>query len=555
MKFFRTILLTFAVLLTMVRLSAQPQLPKIESQDIVILYDNDVHCAIDGYAKMAGERDHILETTPNVCVVSSGDFASGRALGAVSQGEYIVDVMNAVHYDYVTIGNHEFDFGIPQMTHLFKELNGKVVCCNLWKIENISTGHEVTCVPMYDGYEIRNFGGKKVAFIGIATPGTISSSTPSYFKDDQQRFVYTFGKENSPYAPHYLVDEVQEQVNAARHEGADYVVALAHLGIDPPALTSTELIAQTTGIDVVLDGHSHSVIEERTLNNREGHPVILTSTGTAFANIGVLVIRENGTLETRLLPCSDIPYINPKVQQKIDEIYKEYEKVGSRKIGYSEANLTINYPDGKRRVRTGECSLGDFVADAILAVTGAEIAWMNSGGCRSNIPAGEITFNSIFTAFPFDNQVYLCKVTGQDLLDALEMAVSYLPTEGGVFPQVAGFRFDIDPSVPSPSEMNPTTQVFELKKGPRRIRNVEIFHQKKGKYVKLSPKKQYTIAGTSYSLVDNGDGLQFPHITIVRKDFGTTRVVVEKYITEYLNGKVGKEREETAGRINIINPN
>lgn len=555
MKFFRTILLTFAVSLTMVRLSAQPQLPKIESQDIVILYDNDVHCAIDGYAKMAGVRDHILETTPNVCVVSSGDFASGRALGAVSQGEYIVDVMNAVHYDYVTIGNHEFDFGIPQMTHLFKELNGKVVCCNLWKIENISTGHEVTCVPMYDGYEIRNFGGKKVAFIGIATPGTISSSTPSYFKDDQQRFVYTFGKENSPYAPHYLVDEVQEQVNAARHEGADYVVALAHLGIDPPALTSTELIAQTTGIDVVLDGHSHSVIEERTLNNREGHPVILTSTGTAFANIGVLVIRENGTLETRLLPCSDIPYINPKVQQKIDEIYKEYEKVGSRKIGYSEANLTINYPDGKRRVRTGECSLGDFVADAILAVTGAEIAWMNSGGCRSNIPAGEITFNSIFTAFPFDNQVYLCKVTGQDLLDALEMAVSYLPTEGGVFPQVAGFRFDIDPSVPSPSEMNPTTQVFELKKGPRRIRNVEIFHQKKGKYVKLSPKKQYTIAGTSYSLVDNGDGLQFPHITIVRKDFGTTRVVVEKYITEYLNGKVGKEREETAGRINIINPN
>lgn len=555
MKFFRTILLTFAVLLTMVRLSAQPQLPKIESQDIVILYDNDVHCAIDGYAKMAGERDHILETTPNVCVVSSGDFASGRALGAVSQGEYIVDVMNAVHYDYVTIGNHEFDFGIPQMTHLFKELNGKVVCCNLWKIENISTGHEVTCVPMYDGYEIRNFGGKKVAFIGIATPGTISSSTPSYFKDDQQRFVYTFGKENSPYAPHYLVDEVQEQVNAARHEGADYVVALAHLGIDPPALTSTELIAQTTGIDVVLDGHSHSVIEERTLNNREGHPVILTSTGTAFANIGVLVIRENGTLETRLLPCSDIPYINPKVQQKIDEIYKEYEKVGSRKIGYSEANLTINYPDGKRRVRTGECSLGDFVADAMLAVTGAEIAWMNSGGCRSNISAGEITFNSIFTAFPFDNQVYLCKVTGQDLLDALEMAVSYLPTEGGVFPQVAGFRFDIDPSVPSPSEMNPTTQVFELKKGPRRIRNVEIFHQKKGKYVKLSPKKQYTIAGTSYSLVDNGDGLQFPHITIVRKDFGTTRVVVEKYITEYLNGKVGKEREETAGRINIINPN
>ena len=555
MKFFRTILLTLAVLLTMVSPSAQPQLPQIASQDIVILYDNDVHCAIDGYAKMAGERDHIMETTSNVCVVSSGDFLSGRALGSVSQGEYIIDVMNAVHYDYVTIGNHEFDFGIPQMTHLFGKLNSKVVCCNLWKIENISTGYEATCVPMYDGYEIRNFGGKKVAFIGIATPGTISSSTPSYFKDDQQRFVYTFGKESSPYAPHYLVDEVQEQVNAARHAGADYVVALAHLGIDPPAITSTELIAQTTGIDVVLDGHSHSVIEERTLNNKEGHPVILTSTGTAFANIGVLVIREDGTMVTRLLPCSDIPYIHPGVQQKIDEIYKEYEKVGSRKIGYSEANLTINYPNGKRLVRTGECSLGDFVADAMLAVTGAEIAWMNSGGCRSNIPAGTITFNSIFTSFPFDNQVYLCKVTGQDLLDALEMSVSYLPTEGGVFPQVAGFRFEIDPSVASPAEMNPTTQVFDLNKGPRRIKNVEIYNPKKGKYVKLSPKKQYTIAGTSYSMVDNGDGLQFPHITIVKKGFGTTREVLEKYITDYLNGRVGKEREETAGRIKIINQN
>jgi 2',3'-cyclic-nucleotide 2'-phosphodiesterase (5'-nucleotidase family) len=553
MKTTRLFLLSVVSFFLFATASAQANLPKIESQDIVILYDNDVHCAIDGYAKMAGERDHILETTSNVCVVSSGDFMSGRALGSVSRGEYIIDVMNAVHYDYVTIGNHEFDFGIPQMTRLFGELNSKVVCCNLWKIENISSSNEAFCVPMYDSYEIRNFGGKKVAFIGIATPATISTSTPSYFKDDQQRFVYTFGKENSPYAPHYLVDEVQKQVNAARHEGADYVVALAHLGIDPPAITSTELIAQTTGIDVVLDGHSHSVIEERTLNNKDGHPVILTSTGTAFAHIGILVIREDGTLETRLLPCADIPYTNPKVQQKIDEIYKEYEMVGSRKIGYSEANLTINYPNGKRLVRTGECSLGDFVADAMLAVTGAEIAWMNSGGCRSNIPAGTITFNSIFTACPFDNQVYLCKIPGQDLLDALEMAVSYLPTEGGVFPQVAGFRFEIDPSVPSPAEMNPNTQIFELKKGPRRIKNVEIFHPKKGKYVKLSPKKQYTIAGTSFSMVDNGDGLQFPHLTIVKKDFGTTREVIEKYITEYLNGKIGKEREETAGRIQIIN--
>ena len=553
MKRLRLFFLTIVSFFVLATASAQANMPEIRSQDIVILYDNDVHCAIDGYATIAGVRDQVLETTPNVSVVSCGDFLGGRALGSVSRGEYIISVMNAVHYDYVTIGNHEFDFGIPQMTHLFGELNSKVVCCNLWKIENISSSNEAFCVPMYDSYEIRNFGGKKVAFIGIATPGTISTSTPSYFKDDQQRFVYTFGKENSPYAPHYLVDEVQKQVNAARHEGADYVVALAHLGIDPPALTSTELIAQTTGIDVVLDGHSHSVIESQLVNNHDGKPVILTSTGTAFTYVGILVIGQDGKLTTKLLKTEDIPYKNGKVQQEIDRINQDYKEVGGRHIGYSEAELRISGNDGVRIVRTGECSMGDFVADAMMAVTGADIAWMNSGGCRNNIPAGEITFNTLITATPFYNEVYLCEIPGQDLIDALEMAVSSLPAEGGVFPQVAGFRFEIDTTIASPAKMNPETQIFDLNDGPRRIIKIEIFNKKKGKYVKFSPKKTYTIAGTSYSLVDNGDGLIFPHLKIIKRDYGVTYKVLEKYITEYLNGKIGKERETTGDRIKIIN--
>ena len=538
MKFIRTILLTFAMLLTMVWLSAQPQLPQIASQDIVILYDNDVHCAIDGYATIAGVRDQVLETTPNVSVVSCGDFLGGRALGAVSRGEYIIRVMNAVHYDYVTLGNHEFDFGIPRMTQLLNQLNSNVLCCNFWKV-----GEEK---PQYDAGQIHVYGSKKVAFIGIATPGTISTSTPAYFKDDHQNFIYHF-KGNR------VVEDVQKVVDFARSKGADYVVVLSHLGIDPPALTSTELIAQTTGIDVVLDGHSHSVIESQLVNNRDGKPVILTSTGTAFTYVGILVIGQDGNITTQLLETQQLPYKDEKVQQEIDRIYQDYKEVGGRHIGYSEAELRISGNDGVRIVRTGECSMGDFVADAMLAVTGADIAWMNSGGCRNNIPAGEITFNSLITATPFYNEVYLCEIPGQDLIDALEMAVSSLPAEGGVFPQVAGFRFEIDTTIASPAQMNPETQIFDLNNGPRRITKIEIFNKKKGKYVKFSPKKTYTIAGTSYSLVDNGDGLIFPHLKIIKRDYGVTYKVLEKYITEYLNGKIGKERETTGDRIKIIN--
>ena len=538
MKNLRLFTLTIVSFFVLATASAQANMPEIHSQDIVILYDNDVHCAIDGYATIAGVRDQVIETTPNVSVVSCGDFIGGRALGSVSLGEYIISVMNAVHYDYVTIGNHEFDFGIPQMTKLFSELNSKVLCCNFTKIGEAQ--------PMYDGYAIHNYGGKKVAFVGVATPGTISTSTPAYFKDDNRNFIYSFGDKN-------VVETVQNNVDAARHDGADYVVVLAHLGIDPPDLTSTELIAHTTGIDVVLDGHSHSVIESQLVNNRDGKPVNLTSTGTAFAYVGILVIGQDGKLTTKLLKTEDIPYKNEKVQQEIDRINQDYKEVGGRHIGYSEAELRISGNDGVRIVRTGECSMGDFVADAILAVSGAQIAWMNSGGCRNNIPAGEITLNSVISATPFYNEVFLCKIPGQDLIDALEMAVSSLPAEGGVFPQVAGFRFEIDTTIASPAQKNQATQIYELSDGPRRVRNVEIFNAKKGKYVKISPKKQYTIAGTSYSLVDNGDGLIFPHLTIVKRDYGVTYKVLEKYITEYLNGKIGKEREVTGGRIKIIN--
>ncbi len=539
MKNLRLIFFTIVSFFVLATASAQANMPEIHSQDIVILYDNDVHCAIDGYATIAGVRDHVIETTPNVSVVSSGDFIGGRALGSVSLGEYIISVMNAVHYDYVTIGNHEFDFGIPQMTKLFSELNSKVLCCNFTKIgEN---------QPIYDGYAIHNYGGKKVAFVGVATPGTISSSTPAYFKDDNRNFIYSFGDKD-------VVKTVQAHVDAARHDGADYVVVLAHLGIDPPDLTSKELIANTTGIDVVLDGHSHTVIEGGyTLTNQNGEPVLLTSTGTAFEYVGILVIGQDGKLTTELLKTDEIPYKNEAVQREIDRIYQDYKEVGGRHIGYSEADLKIYNTDGIRIVRTGECSMGDFVADAILAVTGAQIAWMNSGGCRTNIPAGEVTLNSVISATPFYNEVYLCKIPGQDLIDALEMAVSSLPAEGGVFPQVAGFRFEIDTTIASPAEKNQATQIYELGDGPRRVRNIEIFNAKKGKYVKISPKKQYTIAGTSYSLVDNGDGLIFPHLKIIKRDYGVTYKVLEKYITEYLNGKIGKERETTGDRIKIIN--
>ena len=295
-------------------------------QPIVILYENDAHCAVEGYARLAGQRDAERQHTPYVAIVSSGDFAQGNTVGSLTKGEAIVRIMNAVGYDYLTIGNHEFDYTVPQMQHLSEMLTAKTLCCNFSRYEQDNDDNDDRDNDdLYPAYEVKDFGGTKVGFIGVATPSTFRSSTPTYFIDDNGNLLYNFHQTDT-------YECVQEAVNDAREEGAEIIIVLSHLGDDPEVAYSRALIAATHGIDVVLDGHAHHVLNERLVNDR-GDSVTLTSTGTKFAYIGRLTIDTDNRITTELLPISDCHRVNQAVQDTVLAIQQELEARVNAPVG------------------------------------------------------------------------------------------------------------------------------------------------------------------------------------------------------------------------------
>ena len=356
------------------------------TSDIVILYDNDVHCSVDGYAEMAACKAEQLKRTPNVALVSAGDFVQGGSLGAASRGGYIVDIMNAVGYDFVTLGNHEFDYAIPRMTELMDMLSATVLCCNLIDLKADRR--------MYKPYAIKDFGGTKVAFVGGATPYSFNSSTPAYFQDDKGNYIYSLCAEN-------YYDNFQNFVDDARAQGADYVVALTHLGDDVSydPINSQTLAANTRGIDAILDGHSHSLVPARTLKNKDGKDVLYSQTGAHFDNIGVLTITPDGKFSTKLVPVKDYGRKDPEVQAVIDAKKKEYAALGARKIGHSEVMLPAKDENGDWLVRKYETSLGDLCADAFRITLGTDIAMLGGGSIRKDLTAGDIRYDDIFNVF------------------------------------------------------------------------------------------------------------------------------------------------------------
>lgn len=538
MKVFR-IFFAFAVTaLLLINLHAQEKekVLDISSQDIVILYDNDVHGSLEGYPLMAGLRDEVLQKTPNVALVSSGDFLSGNAYTALSDGEYPVRMMNAVGYDFVTLGNHEFDFGVANFQTLISKVNAHIVCCNFQSLPDQKN--------LFDAYAIKDFGGVKVAFIGIATPATYSSTAANTFADAAGKDIYSFHTEE-------LSQWVQQQVDAARREGADYVVVLSHLGIEGPALTSIELIAQTNGIDAVLDGHSHSVIPSELRINKDGQSVILTSTGTAFKNIGALVIDGDGKLSTVLVPTKGLTNTNAQAEMEKAAIDAKFEVVAGRVVGTADVKLTIMGADGKRAVRNQETNEGDFVADAFRVTTQSQIGWVNGGGCRKDVSAGTFTVGHIYDISSFTSRVVVASVSGQELLDALEMGVRVAPKESGGFPQVSGLAYDVDTTILSTVVID-DKDVFVTVTGERRVHNVRVYNFKKGKYQPLSPKKWYRVASLDFILLQNGDGMRFSNLRDIHDTGEMEQVAMERYIKEYLGGRVGQEYAQPQGRVRFV---
>ena len=524
------------------------------TQPIVILFENDVHCAVEGYARLAGQRDLEKQQTPYVAVVSCGDFAQGNTVGSLTEGEAVVRIMNTVGYDYLTVGNHEFDHTVPQMEHLSQMLTGTTLCCNFSRITGVSEDGQVDEVDLYPAYAVKKFGSTKIGFVGVATPSTFRSSTPTYFVDDEGNLLYDFHQTDT-------YERVQAAVDAARGEGAEIIILLSHLGDEPEVADSRGLIAATHDIDIVLDGHSHHLLNERLVNDR-GDSVTLASTATKFAYIGRLTIDKDNRLTNELLPICDCSRVNQAVWDTIQVVQKELEARVSAPVGTTAFALADRDNKNNRLVRQQETNLGDFMADVARYTTGADIGVCNGGGLRAGLYHDTITFGDLVSIWPFNNTMRVVECTGQQLLDAMEVGVAALPLENGDFMHVSGLRYTVDTRVPT-SVIWDENRMFDGVGKTRRITKLEVFVPAEGEQGKLpceqqgtwravNPEGTYTIGGQSYIIACSGASGTFAKMHVLPLDGEPLNDVeaICSYIRA-MGGQVSEAYRQPQGRITI----
>lgn len=491
----------------------------LKQKSIVILYENDVHCGIEGYAKIAGLRDAILQSdTAYAAIVSCGDYLQGGSSGAISQGQYIVDIMRNVGYTAVTLGNHEFDYSTPHMKELMPQINAPVVCANFFDAGSTT--------PVYAPYIIRQYGPKRVAFIGVCTPETMRAESYSFY-DEKGNQLYDL-------RPNTIYRVIQQAVINARGEGADYVILLSHVGEQTSEMNidSHQLVAATRGIDFVLDGHSHSTIPFNEVKNLDGKMVKITQTGTQFANIGKLLITKDGEISNTLLPTADIPYQNATVIQTTDSVKALLEQVTMRQLATSDYALTILDAAGVRQVRRAETNMADLISDAFRQALNADIALYNGGGIRNNIAAGAITYGDVTNVLPFDNRLCMLEVPGSLLITMLQKCTAAVPEEDGNFPQVSGMRYTIH-SV------------------SHTVSDIEVLDAATGQYVPIDPTKNYSVSTTDYYSSGGFDGI-LKDCTLLKNTTILSRDVLADYLEHALGGKLGGTYAKSQGRITIV---
>lgn len=550
--------LSWLLTLAMVCALAVPAMAAEAESGIVVLFTNDVHCTSDdgmSYAAVASYKAEMEAAygADNVTLVDDGDAIQGGILGSMSQGSWIVDIMNEVGYDLAIPGNHEFDFGMETFLDIAQnQAEYTYLSCNFVDAD----GNAVL-----EPYTIVSYGDVDVAYVGISTPETLTKSAPAYFQDENGNYIYGFCQGNEGQD---LYDQVQETVDAAREAGADYVVALAHLGVDAQSSPwmSTEVIANTTGIDVVLDGHSHTVVPSQTVQNADGEDVLLAQTGTKAESIGKLVIAADGTMTTELVTLADVDTTSEAyaaAQTYIEGIQAQYQEMANEVVATTDVDLTVNDPDtGERAVRSAETNLGDLCADAYRILLGADIGWVNGGGVRANIEAGDITYGDIIEVHPFGNLACLVEVTGQQILDALELGSMYVgEAENGGFLQVSGLKYTINTAIPTSVVLDDEGNFVEVS-GDRRVSDVQVLDSETGEYAAIDPAATYTLASHNYMLKNGGDGYAMfgvDNVNILQDEVMVDNEVLINYIKDELGGVVGEEYADPRGqgRITIVN--
>lgn len=569
-------------------------------QDIVILFTNDIHCGVNdniGYAGVALYKKEMLKETPYVILVDAGDAVQGAPLGTLSEGEDIVAIMNEMGYEFVIPGNHEFDYKMPQFMRLASLLNCGYYSANFTD----ASGNRI-----FAPYKLFQYGDTKLAMVGVTTPESFTKSTPVYFQDEAGNYIYGFSEDETGEK---LYAAVQDAVDSARNEGAEIVILVGHLGRNyvTERWSSESVLANTTGIDAMIDGHSHEEYTT-TVKNKNGEDVLLAQTGTKLQSLGKLVISPDDSIRAELvreipaaqelsgtyvvqrgdslsriakrelgdeaawrelyhlnrsrikdpdriptglqltLPGSSVVNeagrnIDPATQDFINSIESQFNETLKTVIGQSSVDLTVNDPDtGLRAIRSRETNLGDLTADAYRAVTGADVAFSNGGGIRSDIPAGQITYRDALNVFPFGNSVCMVEATGQQIRDALEMGVRNLPEETGGFQQVSGMSFTVDTSIPSDVELDEKGNFVRVN-GSYRVQDLMIG----GKPVDLSA--VYKVASHNYMLLSGGDGMtMFTGCNVLMRDITTDVDALYTYINQDLGGVIGEEYADPRGQ-------
>ena len=520
-------------------------IPDVDGK-VVILHTNDTHGAdLDeegasfGMAGVAQLKKDFEAAGADVLLVSAGDSIMGKPLVSADQGKSAIEFMNAAGYDAMTVGNHELDFGIDNLKALAKDADFPILCADMTT--------EADGKTVFDSNKIFDLGGVKVGVFGLATPETLTKADASKMPG------ITFPQTDKLYAV------AQAQVDELNKAGADLIVCLGHLGIDDESIgnRSIDVCEHVDGIDLFIDGHSHSTTADIIAKVGDTNVVNgakIVSTGTALANVGVVIYdQETGTLTDELVPAASYTKTDADVAKLVDDRNTAVDKVYGEKIATTEVDLNgsrsggaatdpvtkaeMTFPEGEG-VRTTETNLGDFVADGIYTYFNeieelhCDVAIMNGGGIRTDVEAGPWSFKTCKTVSPFGNVACLMSVTGQQIQDALEFGARFAGAEGkenGGFLQVAGARYTIHPMIPNTVQTD-DKNVWTGSAATPRVSNVEIYDKTTGTYQPLDPNATYALAGMNYTLRNLGDGFaMFDGATLIKDYVSEDYLVMSSY--------------------------
>ena len=530
-----------------------------KSNDIIILHTNDVHCGVQdsiGYDGLMLYKRQLLQKYNNVILVDAGDHIQGGTIGQITNGEAIIEIMNKLEYDVVTLGNHEFDYGIEQLESIEKLLNCKYISSNYcYKKDKTS---------IYPPYKKITVGDKTIGFIGVATPETLTKSYLITLLDDKGELIYDFLTNNNNQE---LYARVQQHIDELKKQNVDYIIILAHMGKGGDSLkedTSIELLKNLKNVNALIDGHTHLVYSEKAPDKNRNN-VILVQTGTKLVNIGVLTIHENGTLSHKNI--DEVPYessladktlnvtrgnklryVDKDMNEFIIDIYNSFSDKLNEVIGKSDflirvyKNATESNDSHTQISRSNENSLCNLITDAFKELSESDVSIINAGAVRADINKGNITYQNVLNTLPYSVDILVKEITGQILLEALEFGVRALPEINSRFPQVSSITYKVDTSINS-SVVVDSNGVFQKLGEENRVYDIKINGEK------IDLKKKYTISSRAF-LLNGGDGYSmFMNCETVRTSIGIENEVLLEYIKNNLKGNIPIKYKATEGRL------